>query len=213
MVSSKNLLFQNISESEQQSMMNCFQSHLKDYSSGEIICFYSEKDKGIGIVESGEACVVHCLPNGSRTILENLNVGDIFGQLFYFHAAKDNITVEATTQCTIRYIDYEHIIKRCSKACAHHSQLVSNILLMIQNKTQKTCEHLEVLSQRTIRDRIYTFFEILSTKTNSRQFEIPFTMSNMADYLSVDRSAMSRELSKMKDEGIIKINKRKVTLL
>jgi CRP-like cAMP-binding protein len=84
---------------------------------------------------------------------------------------------------------------------------------MIQNKTQKTCEHLEVLSQRTIRDRIYTFFEILSTKTNSRQFEIPFTMSNMADYLSVDRSAMSRELSKMKDEGIIKINKRKVTLL
>ena len=93
-------------------------------------------------------------PNGSRTILENLNEGDIFGGLFYFHVPKDTITVEATDSCLIRYIDYEHLIKRCEKACAHHSQLVSNVLLMIQDKTKQICEHLEVLSQRSIRERI-----------------------------------------------------------
>ena len=194
-------------------MMNCFNSHIKKYYAGEIICFYSDEDRGIGILEGGSACVVHCLPNGSRTILEVLNEGDIFGQLFYFHASRENITVEATTNCKVRYIDYEHVIKRCNKACSHHSQLVNNILLMVQDKTQSICEHLEVLSQRSIRDRILTYFEILSAKSQNNTFPIPFTWSNMADYLSVDRSAMSRELGKMREEGLIKIEKRTVTLL
>jgi CRP-like cAMP-binding protein len=209
----KNNLFYNIEESEHDSMMNCFNSHLKSYYSGEIISFYSDNNMGIGIIEEGTACVVHGLANGSRTILENLNPGDIFGQLFYFHALRDNITVEATSKCVVRYIDYEHIIKRCSKACAHHSQLVNNILLMVQTKTQRICEHLEVLSQRSIRERLLSYFEILSVQNHNKTFELPFTISNMADYLSVDRSAMSRELSKMKEEGIIRMNKRKVTLL
>lgn len=209
----KTNLFYNISESEQKIMMNCFKTFTKKYSAGEIICFFDEIDNGIGIIEDGHAQVIHSMSNGSQTILEYLNTGDIFGQLFYFHGPRENISVEASTNCTIRFIDYEHIIKRCSKACPHHSQLVNNILLMIQEKTQQICEHLEILSQRTIRDRINTYFKILSAKNNNNQFDIPFTMSNMADYLSVDRSSMSRELGKMKDEGFIKIEKRKVTLL
>ena len=132
----KSKLFYNISEESQTSMMHCFHSTTKKYSNGEIISFFASDNKGIGIVESGSACVVDILPNGSRTILENLNEGDIFGGLFYFHVPKDTITVEATDSCLIRYIDYEHLIKRCEKACAHHSQLVSNVLLMIQDKTK-----------------------------------------------------------------------------
>ena len=213
MNSTKNSLFYNISEEEQLSMMHCFKTYTKNYSNGEIICFYSDDDKGIGIIENGTARVTHSLPNGSQTILEHLIEGDIFGQLFYFHGAKENISVEATSKCTVRFIDYEHIIKRCSRACSHHSQLVHNILCLISDKTQNVCEHLEVLSQRSIRERLNTYFEILASKTNSNTFELPFTMTALADYLSVDRSAMSRELGKMKDEGVIYINKRKITLL
>lgn len=209
----KSNLFYNISEEEQLSMMNCFKTYTKDYSNGEIICFYSDDDKGIGIIESGSARVVHSLLNGSQTILEYLNVGDIFGQLFYFHGAKENISVEASSKCTVRFIDYEHIVKRCSRACPHHSQLVHNILFMISEKTQRVCEHLEVLSQRSIRERLMTCFDILSSKADCNTFELPFTMTALADYLSVDRSAMSRELGKMKDEGLLIIDKRKITLL
>ncbi len=139
--------------------------------------------------------------------------GDIFGQLFYFHATRNNITVEATSNCTIRFINYEHLIKRCKNACTHHSQLVSNVLQMVQEKTQRICEHLEVLSQRSTRERLLSYFGILSAQKGSNTFELPFTISNLADYLSVDRSAMSRELGKMKDEGLIQMDKRKVTLL
>lgn len=213
MCTTKSNLFYNIDFSDQKSMLQCFNSYIKTYYSKEIICFFDEEDMGIGIIEEGSASVIHNLPNGSQTILEYLNEGDIFGQLFYFHANKKNIIVEATSDCKIRYIDYEHIIKRCAKACKHHSQLVNNILSMVSEKTQNICEHLEVLSQRSIRDKLLSFFEILSSKNNSNTFYIPFTMSILADYLSVDRSAMSREISKMKGDGIIKLDRRKVTLL
>lgn len=209
----KRNLFYNINEEELLSMMTCFKTYTKNYSNGEIICFYSDNDNGIGIIESGSAIVVHSLLNGSQTILEHLKEGDIFGQMFYFHGAKENISVEASSKCTVRFIDYEHIVKRCSKACPHHSQLVHNILFMVSEKTRNVCEHLEVLSQRSIRERLNSYFEILSSKADNKTFEIPFTMTTLANYLSVDRSAMSRELGKMKDEGLLKINKKKITLL
>lgn len=212
-MNNKNHLFYNIDENEQKSMMSCFNTYLKSFEAGEIICFFSDENTGIGIVESGCAQVVHSLMNGSKTILENLKEGDIFGQMFYFHSSRENITVEATSKCSIRFIDYEHIIKRCSRACTHHSQLVHNILCMISDKTQDVCEHLEILSQRSIRDRLNAYFEILSSKAGSNTFEIPFNMTTLADYLSVDRSAMSRELGKMKDEGLIEASHRIITLL
>ena len=210
---SENSLFYNINESEQASMMKCFNTFTKTYHAGEVICFYDEEDKGIGIIEDGEACVIHNNDSGTRTILEHLTKGDIFGQLFYYYAGKEKITVEAISDCAIRYIDYEHIVKRCSKACAHHSQLVNNILLMVSDKTQSICEHLEVLSQRTIRDRLLAYFEILATQHDSNSFELPFTLSALADYLSVDRSAMSRELGKMRDEQIVRMDRKTITLL
>jgi CRP-like cAMP-binding protein len=213
MDTTKNFLFYGIDESDQKDMLHCFHSYVKTYTSGEVICFFDEEDLGIGMIEEGEACVIHSLPNGSKTVLEYLKEGDIFGQMFYFHANRENITLEASKNCKIRYIDYQHVIKRCIKACNHHSQLVSNILMMVSGKTQDICEHLEVLSQRSIRERLLSYFDTLSSKNNSNTFIIPFTMSTLADYLSVDRSAMSRELSKMKEEGLIKIEKRHVTLL
>nr|WP_302628690.1 Crp/Fnr family transcriptional regulator [uncultured Eubacterium sp.] len=212
MNTTKHDLFYGIKESEQSEMLKCFNSYTRSYSAGEIICFFDEPDAGIGIVEEGEACIIHSLSNGSQTILEHLKPGDLFGQMFYYHANRENITLEASKKCTIRYIDYQHIVKRCIKSCQHHSQLVSNILMMVSDKTKDICEHLEAVSQRSIRDKLMTYFETLSSKNNSNTFTIPFTMSSLADYLSIDRSAMSRELGKMKDEGLIYIKKREVTI-
>ena len=180
-------LFYNISEQQQAEMMHCFKTYTRTYKSGEVICFYDDNNIGVGII-------------------------DLFGQLFYHYACPENISLEATCDCVVRFIDYEHIIKRCSKACPHHSQLVNNILIIISDKTRSICEHLEVLSGRTIRDRLNNYFEILSSKSGSNTFKLPFTMTALADYLSVDRSAMSRELKKMKDEGLIQTNKGIVTI-
>ena len=84
---------------------------------------------------------------------------------------------------------------------------------MVQEKAQHICEHLEVLSQRSIRERILSYFSILSVKAGADTFELPFSITDLSDYLSVDRSAMSRELKKMKNDNLIKMNRRTVTLL
>ncbi len=208
----KSSLFYGIDEENQKQMMHCFNSYIKNFLSEEIICYFDDEDMGIGIIEKGNAKVIHNSDNGTQTILEYLEEGDIFGQLFYYYVDKENITLEASSDCTIRFIDYEHIVKRCPKACSHHSQLVNNVLMMVSEKTQSICEHLEVLSRRTIREKLISYFDILATQNESKTFILPFTLSVLSDYLSVDRSAMSRELRKMKEEGLISMNKKEVTI-
>lgn len=89
MNTTKHNLFYGIKESEQSEMLKCFNSYTRSYSAGEIICFFDEPDAGIGIVEEGEACIIHSLSNGSQTILEHLKPGDLFGQMFYYHANRE----------------------------------------------------------------------------------------------------------------------------
>ena len=141
----KQICFTIFQNSNRLKMMHCFKNVYQNFiKSGEVICFYDDNNIGVGIIESGSARVIHFLPNGTQTILEQLCRGDLFGQLFYHYACPENISLEATCDCVVRFIDYEHIIKRCSKACPHHSQLVNNILVIISDKTRSICEHLEV---------------------------------------------------------------------
>lgn len=207
-----NNLFYNISENEKNNMMSCFESHTEDFYVGEVICSFGEgsPDNQVGIIEHGEANLVYYSSAGAQTILEHLPHGSLFGQLFYFHGWADNILVVCTKDCTIRFVDYEHIVKRCSKACAGHSQLVNNLLNMMSDKTSEICEHLEILSQRSIHNKLRCFFDIQFSKNNGTSFEMPFSFSALADYLSVDRSAMMRELKYMKEKNEIVINKHTV---
>ena len=90
MNTTKHNLFHGIKESEQSEMLKCFNSYTRSYSAGEIICFFDEPDAGIGIVEEGEACIIHSLSNGSQTILEHLKPGDLFGQILSCQPRKYN---------------------------------------------------------------------------------------------------------------------------
>lgn len=101
------------------------------------------------------------------------------------------------------FIDYSQIIKRCSNACAEHSRLVNNLLQMTASKAQSMALHINILSRRTTRQKLLTYFEINALKTKEKYFPLPMSLSALADYISVDRSSMMRELRKMKEEGLI----------
>jgi len=205
-------LFHNISEDNQSRIMHCFNSKVKRFSAGETICFYDEIKNDVGIIESGKAVVVNTFTSGSQTILEYLTKGSLFGQLFYFHSNTEGISVIATTDCTVRYIDYNHIMHSCTNACAHHSQLIQNLFSIISYKASELSEHIDILSQRTIREKLLAYFTIQSSKSNSQTFKMPFSLSTLADYLSVDRSAMMRELKKIKDDGLISTDNKIITI-
>ena len=192
--------------------MTCFNSKIKKFSAGETICFYDTFKNDVGIVEMGKAVVVNTFTSGSQTILEYLTKGSLFGQLFYFHSNTDGISVIAVTDCTVRYIDYNHIMHSCTNACAHHSQLIQNLFSIISYKASELSEHIDVLSQRTIREKLIAYFTIQSSKNKSQTFAMPFSLSALADYISVDRSAMMRELRKIKDEGLVKTDNKTITI-
>ena len=164
------------------------------------------------MVQKGEASLLKTDLNGIRTIFEQLKPGGVFGNMLAFSGPDADFFIVCDEDCEILFIDYEHIVKRCPNACAHHSVVVQNLVKLMSEKTQALSEHLEILSRRSIREKLLAYFIMLATKNKNFYFTLPFSQTRLADYICVDRSAMLRELKKMSVEGIIDIDKRNVKL-
>ena len=106
----------------------------------------------------------------------------------------------------------EQVTKRCEKACAHHTRVVENMFQLVAEKATSLYERVEVLSRRSIRDKLLCYFSLLAAKSGG-EILLPFSLSALADYISADRSAMMRELKKLKEEGVVQTENRRVTIL
>lgn len=214
MTYNENPLFKDITSNDCLKMLSCFQSEEKTFSSGETIHHFSSQKPVIGILLNGAASVLRYEFNGSRTILEKLEPNSVFGEILAFHSeAYEAIHLQCETDCKVLIIDYESLMKPCTNACACHTRLIQNVTWLISKKTMGLSQRVEVLSKRSIREKLYCYFMQESLRQKSNSFRIPFTMSDLADYLSVDRSAMMRELKKMKEDGLLSSEKRTVRLL
>lgn len=206
-------LFQGINEEDFDRMMICFHASEKWYQPGEFICSYGTNTGQIGVVMEGAVQILRTYADGRQTILEHLEAGNLFGEsLSFISLSSCDLQVYSTGKTRILYIDYSHLIKRCPKACTFHSQLVNNTLQMMAQKTIQLSERLEVLSQRTTREKLQCYFSILASQNQSQTFHLPFSYSSLADYLSVDRSAMMREIKKMKEDGLLRTDRHEITL-
>lgn len=206
-------IFRNVRKDEYDRMMICFEACEKQYQAEEIICHCWNDRRKLGYVEKGEVAIVRMHKDGRQTILEYLKKGDVFGApMSTFATETGEYYVICKKDGLIQWIDYEHLIKRCSNACSFHSQIVDNALELLVIKAVSLSEHIEVLSQRTIRDKLICYFEQQTKKNKQAEFILPFSFSVLADYLSVDRSAMMRELKKMKEEGILFSYKKRIRL-
>lgn len=207
-------LFDGITPEEYNRMMVCFQASEKSFSTDETVCFYADHPDRIGYLLEGEPAIIRTHLDGRQTILEYLKTGDVFGSaLSALSPNGDSLQVICTKSCKIQFIDYAHLIRRCPNACSFHSLLVSNALQLISRKAIALGEHLEILSQRTTKEKLLCYFEKLAQEQHSDSFTLPFSLSTLADYLSVDRSAMMRELKKLKAEGIVKSERKTFTLV
>ena len=205
-------LFQDISEESQQAMCACFDIREYSFRAGEIIYDFSEGRNMVGILAQGAAVIERIDHQGSRTILERLDQGGVFGEMLMFdNVAGDSITVVAEQSCRVWLMAAEQVTKRCEKACAHHTQVVENMFRLVAEKATSLYERVEVLSRRSIRDKLLCYFSLLAAKSGGAFF-LPFSLSALADYISTDRSAMMRELKKMRDEKLVDIQGRHVLL-
>ena len=205
-------VFDGITDEEFQRMFVCFKAQLKEYKADELISLY-ETGNRVGIILEGEADLIKYDQDGNRNIIEHLNEQDIFGQVFFAPYDENEVDVIACSKCRIVFFDYQHLIKRCENACMHHSILVSNVLQIFSNKTRQLHARIETLSQRSIRNKLLNYFYQLAFQNHSDSFEIPFSLNAMADYLFIDRSAMLREMKKMREEGIMESKGRHIKLI
>ena len=205
-------IFDNISKEELDRMIICFKAQIKSFPPQTRISLSEFNDSKIGVILSGEADLIKYDYDGYRNIIEHLYEQDLFGHIFLQPFDDNDMEVVSTTACQVLYLDYSHLIKRCESACLHHSLVVSNVLQIFSNKTRKLHSRIEVLSQRSIRSKLMIYFYQMSYKHHSDHFSLPFTLNSMADYLFIDRSAMLREMKKMRDEGLIESKGRHITL-
>ena len=208
-------LFQGISYEEYRRLLTCFQAVQKTFRPEELIYdFSSPQSDAVGIVERGGAVLIRIDEEGVSTVMEELGPGGVFGRTLAFStSSRDSMEVVCRTVCDVLFIDYAHILKRCEHACSHHSVLVQNMLQLMSQKAQALSQRVDVLSRRSIREKLLCYFRQLSEEAGSAAVTLPFSLSTLADYIATDRSAMMREMKRLREEGVIRSDGRRITLL
>ena len=201
-----------IEEFLQEFSNNCNNVQKKYFKKNQIITTYIQKRNQICILLRGEADLVRYDLNGAKSIIEHFIKDDIFGDAFYIVSVNNELSVEAKKNCEVLFFSYDNIYKQCKNDCMFHKLLNEHFSKIIVNKIKTLNTRVEVLTKRTIRDKLLGYFSILSTRNLSRSFIIPFSLTDLADYLSVDRSAMMREIKNLKEEGFIEKDGNKFTL-
>lgn len=210
----KSPLFQDIHYEEYLRMLTCFQAVQKSFRPEELIYDFAGSSRdAVGIIEHGSASLIRIDEEGVATVLEELGPGGVFGRTLAFAGStSDSLEVICRTPCDVLFIDYPHILKRCENACHHHSLLVQNMLRLMSDKSQALSERVDVLSRRSIREKLLCYFRQLAGKNGGKTFTLPFSLSMLADYIATDRSAMMRELKRLREDGIVQSDGRKFTL-
>ena len=193
---------------------NCEKFQEKNYPKGTTITSYIEKRKQIFILLEGEASLIRYDEKGNKDIVDFFKPGNVFGETFYNVNVSSELSVQATKNCIVLTCLYDDIQKKCKNNCQFHEKLNSALLDLLFQNTKHQNSRIEVLSKRTIREKLHIYFEILSAESFSNTITLPFSLTDLADFLSVNRSAMMRELKDLEDEGIIiKKERRKIKLL
>lgn len=207
-------LFRGILASEIADMQSCLHFREKEYKKSEIIYHAGDQVRDIGLILLGSVSIEHDDIWGNKSILDTVGPGQIFGETY---ACVPNspllISVVAATDCSVLFIGMADILQFCSKACSYHSKLMRNLLMIAAQKNLNLSRRIFHTSSKSIRSRLLSYLSFQATAQGSYSFSIPFNRQQLADYLSVDRSALSNEISKMQKEGLLTADKNHFTVL
>ena len=201
-------LFEGICYEDRRAMLGCIGYHIGTFRKGDIINFEDEKIKHVGIVVEGSVDMIKEDIWGNKTMLVRSRKDDVFAETFA--CGSDNlsmVTFQVSEDATILFLPFNRVMHNCTMACQFHHQLIENMVHVIANKNRDLMRKAEVVSKRTTREKLLSFLSIQAQLQQTRYFEIPLGRVELAEYLCVDRSAMTRELSKMKEEGLIDYDK------
>lgn len=207
----KSRFYKNTDEKKLKKLLISLQSNTLFYKSNQTIAYSIGNRKIIGIIEEGSANLVRYDYDGKRDIIEEMNEGDIFSDLF-LSTSNVELSVISTAECKVTFIEYDDLIEEAKKSDTA-LVLVDNLIRLMANKLVKRNERIELLTTRSIRNKLLNYFELQAKKNNSKSFNLMYSYTDLADYLSVDRSAMMRELKNLKEDKLITDTNKKITIL
>lgn len=201
-------LFSGISPEERKAMLGCIGYHINSYKRGEIVSFEEDNIKHVGVVLSGTVDMIKEDLWGNKTMLLRIGKNELFGETFA--CGEDNLSVvtfQASANAQILFLPFDRVMHSCTMACVFHNHLIENMVRIIANKNRDLMRKVEVISKKTLREKILAYLSIQAQIHQTRYFEIPLGRVELSEYLCADRSALTRELAKMKEEGLIDFDK------
>ncbi|MDK2962170.1 MAG: family transcriptional regulator, dissimilatory nitrate respiration regulator [Eubacteriaceae bacterium] len=194
-------------------MLDCLGSEKKSYLKGEMVILAGQAISSVGIVLSGELQVIQEDYNGNRAILTELGPTQIFGEALACAGIQESpVSVLSKSDTEVLFIGVSRIINTCSNSCVFHNRLIENLLRILARKNIGLSDKNRLLSHRSIREKVLSYLSMHAEKNNASDFDVPFNRNEMADFLCVDRSALSRVLSSLAKEGVISVSGRHFTL-
>lgn len=204
-------IFNKISVNNQKKLLKLLEANTLFFKKDSTVLSHV-KGNIIGVILEGYAQIIRTDYNGNTTIIEELEEGNIFGStISSLNRIEYDIVTKEDTK--IIFFDYDLILNFQNNNYSYYNQFIKNILTITIALIEEKNDHIEILSQKTIRDKLLTYFEIIFKKNSSKNIYLTSSYSDLASYLAIDRSAMSRELKSLRDEGFISSKGRKITLL
>ncbi|MGN0506879.1 MAG: Crp/Fnr family transcriptional regulator [Lachnospiraceae bacterium] len=207
-------LFSGITEDELNELLLCLDAKTVTASKDETVFIEGEPADRIGIVLSGSVHVIKEDYYGNRSLVGMAGPSEVFAEVFSCAEAKVfPVNVIAASDARLLLLDSRRILSVCGTACPFHNRLIANLLRIVATKSLMLRQKLEITSKRSTREKLLAFLLAEAKKQNSSEFTIPYDRQALADYLGVERSAMSAELSKLRREGVLECRKNHFLLL
>ena len=201
-------LFKGVKEQDMEEMISCLNGQLKTYRKNERILTEAETLKRVGVILDGCVQVESEDVFGNRNIQEKLEPGDLFGAAYAFSGITDSpVSVTSISDSKVLFIEAGRILSVCPSACPFHQKMLENMVYILARKNVMLSEKISHISKRSTREKLLSYLSSQSKRAKSRHFFIPFNRQELADYLCVERSAMSAELSRLKGDGILDYKK------
>lgn len=209
----KTMLFHGMTPEETEQMLGCLSARTKKFDKNQTVCSMGEPITDMGLILSGSVNLIKHDVWGNQAILEHIPKGQVFGEAYA--CLKEEplmIDVIAAQQSEILFLNAGRIMETCPVSCSFHSRLIRNLVHTLAKRNLTLTGKMDHITPRTIRDRVLAYLSAQAVKQGSYTFDIPFNRQQLADYLSVDRSALSAELSKLQKENLICFRKNKFTI-
>lgn len=201
-------LFKGVTEEETRAMLHCLGAGEKKYPKDSTIYHMGQTIRHMGLLLKGGINIVRTDVWGNANILGHILPGEVFAETYACNPNEPMISdVVTTLESTVLFLDVGKVVQTCVSSCSHHERLIRNLLTVLSLKNLNLSQKINHITPKTIRERLLSYLSWEAVKQGKQHIDIPFSRQQLADYLSVDRSALSSELSKMQREGLLSYKK------